>query len=240
VSFELLAGLALMLAAALSASSLIPQTARRASGSYVRLLLDPVYLRYALSQAFTLGGLLVLVFGVPAVFVRSLDLALADFIVMQVTGIASFILTANAASRLAARFGAERMIAVGTATCAAGAGAIFLYALGGGADPLVVTALFVPMNTGLGLRAPPGFFKAVVASNGDDARGSALVIFFILAAAAVGTAMVAPFIEQGLAPLAAAAFAVELAALVCLAALPKLQAANTAEPFSDQETGTEC
>ena len=240
VSFELLAGLALMLAAALSASSLIPQTARRASGSYVRLLVDPVYLRYALSQAFTLGGLLVLVFGVPAVFVRSLDLALADFIVMQVTGIASFILAANAASRLAARFGAERMIAVGTSTCAAGAGAIFLYALGGGADPLVVTALFVPMNTGLGLRAPPGFFKAVVASNRDEARGSALVIFFILAATAVGTAMVAPFIEQGLAPLAAAAFAVELAALVCLAALPKLQAANTAEPFSDQETGTEC
>lgn len=223
LSFELLAGLAAVLAVALSASNVIPQTARRASGTYTRLLLDPVYLRYALSHALTLGGLLVFVFGTPAVFVRALDLMLSDFIIMQVVGIATFILAANLASRLAERFGVERMISFGTMLCATGAGGILAYALGGGASPLMVTALFAPMNTGLGLRAPPGFFRAIIASSGDDARGSALLIFFILAVTAVGTAVVAPFIEQGLVPLAAAAFAVELAAVTCLVALPKLQ-----------------
>lgn len=232
LSFELLAVLALALAAALSASRLIPQTTKRTNGRYVRLLLDPVYLRYALSQAFTLGGLLIFVFGAPAVFVRALGLELADFIIMQVTGIATFILAANTATSLTTRFGAERMIVSGTASCAAGAGAILIYALGGGADPLIVTGLFVPLNVGLGLRAPPGFFRAVVAAKGDDARGSALVIFFILAATALGTAVVAPFIEQGLAPLAAAAFAVELAALACLVMLPKLQEPDAAKQAS--------
>ena len=56
-----------------------------------------------------------------------------------------------------------------------------------------------------------------------DARGSALVILGIMAATALGTAAVAPFIEQGLAPLALASFALEAAAVLCLLALPTLQ-----------------
>ena len=222
LSFEAIAVLAFALAAGVGTTNAIPQVARRAGGSYTRLLTDRVFARYALSQAFTLGGLLVFVFGVPSVFVRALGLSLADFIAMQVSGIAAFILAASSAGRLVARFGAERLITSGTALCAASAGAILLYALAGGKNPLLVTALFVPMNLGLGLRGPPGFFGAIVASGGDDARGSALVIFAILAATAVGTAVIAPWIEQGLAPLALAAFAIEVAALVCLAVLPRL------------------
>lgn len=222
LSFELIAAAALLLAAAHLAGPLIPQAGRRALGSYRRLLGDPVYLRYALSQAFVLGGLLVFVFGAPAVMVRSFGGTLTDFIVMQVAGIATFILAANVSGGLAARFGAERLILFGTALAGLGAGAMLAYALAGGTSPFVVTALFVPVNSGLGLRGPPGFYRAVIASQGDDARGSALVILAIMLATAAGTAAVAPFIEQGLVPLAAAAFALQLAALACLLLLPKL------------------
>ena len=221
-SFVVIGGAAFTLAAAIAATRLLPQAARRARGSYRRLLADPVYLRYALSQALVLGGLLVFVFGAPAVIVRSLGGALSDFIIMQLCGIASFIVAANLAGRLAARFGAERMIGLGSLICAGGAGGILLYAITGGTDMPVVTLLFVPMNMGLGFRGPPGFFRAVIASGGDDARGAALVILGIMAATAGGTAAVAPFIEQGLVPLATAAFALEAAALLCLALLPKL------------------
>ena len=220
-SFELIGAMALALAAAFALYRSLPPTARRPRGSYVRLLGDPVYLRYCLSHALTLGGLLVFVFGAPAVIVRALGGALSGFITMQVCGIATFIIAANVAGRLAARFGAERMIALGTAICAAGAAGILAYALAGGRDIWVVTALFVPMNTGLGLRGPPGFFRAVIAAHGDDARGAALVILGIVAVTAAGTAAVAPFIETGLVPLALAAAAIELAALLCLL-LPRL------------------
>lgn len=221
LSFELMAGIAFALAALNLALPLIPQASRRPRGRYARLFADPIYLRYALSQAFVLGGLLVFVFGAPTVLVRALGGTLADFIVMQVSGITTFILAANLAGGLAARFGAERMILLGTLIAAAGAAAMLLYALVGGTHPLVIAALFVPVNSGLGLRGPPGFYLAVVASRGDDARGSALVILFIMAATALGTGAVAPFIEQGLVPLAAAGCALQLAALACLA-LPKL------------------
>jgi hypothetical protein len=45
-----------------------------------------------------------------------------------------------------------------------------------------------------------------------------------MVATALGTAAVAPFIERGLVPLAAAAFLLQLAALACLLFLPKLPA----------------
>lgn len=216
LSFELMAGIAFALAALNLALPLIPQASRRPSGRYARLLRDPVFLRYALSQALVLGGLLVFVFGAPAVLVRALGGSLNDFIVMQVCGIVTFILAANLAGGLAARFGAERMIWLGTMLATAGAAAMLIYAVAGGINPLVITALFIPVNTGLGLRGPPGFYRAVIASGGDDARGSALVILFIMIATAFGTAAVAPFIEAGLVPLALAALALESAALLCL------------------------
>ncbi|MEO0997262.1 MAG: MFS transporter, partial [Pseudomonadota bacterium] len=196
-------------------------TAKRHSGSYAQLLLKPVYLRYALSHACTLGALLVFVFGAPAVIVGPLGGSLTDFIVLQVAGIAFFIVGANTASRLVARFGAERVIAGGSLLSAFGAVAIFVYALVGGRQTLVITALFVPMNMGLGFRGPPGFYQAVVASDGDDARGSALVLLAVLTVAALGTAAVAPFITVGLAPLASAAAAISVLALVLLSGLPK-------------------
>lgn len=153
--------------------------------------------------------------------VHSLGGDLTDFIVMQVCGILTFIIAANAAGRLVARFGAEPMITFGTHLAAISILAMLGYALAGGTHPLVITALFVPINIGLGLRGPPGFYRAVRASSGDDARGSALVILFIMLTTAGGTAAVAPFIQQGLIPLAAAAAALEAAAVASLL-LPRI------------------
>ena len=196
----------------------------RAPGSYLRHLINPTFLRYALSQAFTLGGLLIFVFGAPAMITKGLGGDLGDFIIMQVTGIAFFIAGSNFAGKLAARLGPEIMILSGSVLSAAGLLGILGYALAGGTDPLALAALFVPVNLGLGFRGPPGFYRAVVAARGDDARGSALVLVAILTTTAAGTAVAAPFVTLGMAPLAAIAAAVSCASVLCLIALPKLSA----------------
>lgn len=228
-SFDGIAILAFVLALAVAAlRSRFPVPARATrSGGYGVLLRDPVFLRYALSQAFTLGGLLTFVFGAPVVIVATMHGTLTDFVVMQITGIVFFAVSANYAGKLAARFGTERMILFGSAISAAGALGILGYALAGGNRPAMLAILFVPVNLGLGLRGPPGFMQAVIAAHGDDARGAALVILFILLTAAGGTAAAAPFILSGLPALAGFAAAISTASILCLLALPKLQAGSS-------------
>jgi hypothetical protein len=81
------------------------------------------------------------------------------------------------------------------------------------------------VNIGFGLRGPPGFHRAVVASGDDEARGAALVVLGILATAGTGTAVTAPMISDGLVPTTAVATGVAAAALVSLVALPRLNQA---------------
>ena len=225
-SFYVIAVLSLAVAALVQSlrTSLPAPPPTRGKGSYIRLLSNPVYLRYALSQAFTLGGLLIFVFGAPAMMTKALGLSLNAFILMQVTGIAFFIAGANVAAKLAETFGPERMILTGSVLSALGLAGLLAYGLSGGTGALVITALFVPVNLGLGLRGPPGFFRAILASDGDDARGAALVILFILATTATGTAIAAPFVTMGLAPLAGVATGASCLSVVLLLALPKLKA----------------
>ncbi len=222
LGFVVLAGLALLLALAVGIAAPLPQIARRPSGGYLHLLRDTAYLRHALSQALVLGGLLVFVFGMPAVFVHVLGIGLGTFIVMQACGIVTFMLAANATGHLAERFGTERIIWTGTGIAALGSAGLLAYARWWAArgDDARGAALFIPLNGGLGLRGPPGFFRAVVAARGDDARGAALVILFILGITAAGTAIAAPLLQRGLAPVAGIACVLELAALLCLAVLP--------------------
>lgn len=197
--------------------------ATRHQGGYRHLLRDPTYLRYALSHACTLGALLIFVFGAPAVITGSLGGTLGDFIVLQISGISFFIVAANLSGHLSARFGTERLIVAGSLTSTLGLGAILIYGLAGGAEPLVLALLFVPLNLGLGLRGPPGFYQALAASRGDDARGAALLVLCALATTAAGTAVAAAFISGGLVPLATVAALVSLTALALLAALPPLR-----------------
>jgi hypothetical protein len=223
LNFEVMAAGAFAAAVLVMLTGGLPQVGRRGQGSFVVLLRDPTFLRYALSQASVLGGLLVFVFGMPTVFVRVHGGTLADFITMQMSGVVTFIIAANTAAHWGDRLGAERVIAFGTGLSALGAAGQFAYALSGGTSALVITALFIPVNTGLGLRGPAGFFRAILASRGDDARASALVILCILTAAALGTSIVSPWIERGTVPLTAAALAFHLAALACLVVLPPLR-----------------
>jgi MFS family permease len=189
---------------------------RRARNAYLLLLRNPGFQREALSQGCALASLLVFVFAMPTVFVVSLQGSLSDFITMQLIGISCFIVAANLSSRAVGRFGAQAVIRGGTLLALAGAAGLALYGLFGGARPLLIWLLFVPLNAGFGLRGPPAFFHALEASQGDDGRASALIILYTMLLTAAGTALIAPLIGYGLLPAAAAATLFGIVALVLL------------------------
>ncbi|MGN7737247.1 MFS transporter [Ensifer sp. 22564] len=113
-SFELL-GAAGAIVFVLMLAIGLPREQRRSGtqGTYLQLLTDPVFMRYALSQAMTLGGVLTLVFGIPMVIVETMGGTLNDFIIVQIVSVAGFIVAANLTAKIAARFGTEEVIMAG-------------------------------------------------------------------------------------------------------------------------------
>jgi predicted MFS family arabinose efflux permease len=210
--------------------------ASSAQGSYMRLLTDRIFLRYALSQAMTLGGLLAFVFGAPIVIVDTMGGTLNDFIIMQIINIACFIITANLTARIAERFGTENVILFGTGLAAVSALALLGYGLAGGTNSSMLPVLFTPMAIGLGLRGPIGFYRGIVASGSNNARGSALIVFFIFMMTTLGTVVAAPFITKGLAALALVVSGIHILSVALLLLLPKMQenVASRAEPNLSQ------
>ncbi|QRY70533.1 MFS transporter (plasmid) [Ensifer sp. PDNC004] len=222
-SFELL-GVLTLLAAVLILVLGLPQEEKTSDtrGSYGQLLTDRIFMRYALSQALTLGGLLTFVFGAPTVIVASMGGSLNDFIIMQVINISGFIIVANLTARIAERFGAENVILTGTVMAALSALALLAYGLTGGTNTLILPLLFTPMAIGLGLRGPIGFYRGILASGANNARGSALIVFFIFMITTLGTVIAAPIIAAGLAALAFVATAIHLLSVVLLLLLPAM------------------
>ena len=227
-SFFITAGLAFLLSiiwlftAALPTGSAVQQD-KVSRSSYLALLRSGPFLRYALSQAFTLGGLLIFVFGAPTVITIGMNGSLGDFVIMQVIGITLFIIASNTVHSLVERFGPEWTIWFGSGLAATGSVAILIYALvTPNREPAMLWILFAFVNLGLGVRGPPGFYQAIIASGDNDARGAALVILLVFATTSIGTALLAPFITLGLLPLAATAAAVSVSALVVLFFFPPM------------------
>jgi MFS transporter, DHA1 family, multidrug resistance protein len=223
-AFLLTGVLGLVLAAGIGAvgSAFPPSDPSVARGSYRRLLCRPVFLRYALSQALVLGGLLIFVFGTPAVIVMTMAGGIGQFITMQIVGVTCFIVAANVSGSLVRRFGAEAIITFGTVLACGSALAILAYALSGGHRSSALPILFAPMNFALGVRGPPGFLRAILAGAGDDERASSLTLLAIMAIASGGTALLAPFLHVGLLALALAAVLAQALAVASLLWLPRL------------------
>eukprot|EP00903_Cladosiphon_okamuranus_P003179 g3177.t1 len=209
-SFYLLGGLALITLIALVAVTLSQPSLRivGAKGTYASLVRNFSYIKYGLSQAASLAGLLIFVFGMPAVTVHVFELEMSAFIAMQVIGIFCFIVCANTASFLAKRFGAARMIFFGSSLSAIAMLMMCLLALAGGFEFYVYAALFTLVNAGLGLRGPPGFNQALQESDGNEARAAGLLLFAAFMITASGTALTAPYVEFGLSELLGVSFAV--------------------------------
>ena len=194
----------------------------RSEDGYFALLRDATFLRYAISQACTLGALLIIVFAAPKVITSSLGGNLSDFIVMQVLGITFFVIAANMTGTFTRWWGDENSITIGSALTGVGCVAILIMAASGIRSIPLLWTLFALVNLGLGVRGPVGFYKALMAAGSNESRGSGLVVFFVMLVTAVGTAAVAPFIEVGLLPVAIVAAATAVASVLFLSLIRPL------------------
>jgi hypothetical protein len=97
------------------------------------------------------------------------------------------------------------------------------YGLLGGKDARLLALLFLPMGIGLGLRAPPGFYRGIVASGSNHARGAALMVFLTLILTTLGTVVAAPVITSGLASLLSVVVVMYGLAVALLCGLPVLE-----------------
>lgn len=194
-------------------------------GSYSALLKNATYLRYALGHAMVLAGLLTYVFSAPAVIVTSMNGTIENFIYMQMVGVSFFILSANISGSLVKWWGAETVIWIGSIVSAIGATVLLAYALYGSNDPAHLKYLFWVLNTGLGIRGGTGFFMALKAADGDDDRGSALILVGVTAISALMTAALAPFLESGLLVLTGATLLIIFPAILLMAFI---------KPYSDE------
>ena len=83
------------------------------------------------------------------------------------------------------------------------------------------------MNVGMGLRGPTGYVAAIAAAGSNDARAAGLIGLFITATMAIGTAVVAPFLDYGLiAPAIAVVLIIAPALALVLVWAAKAQAGN--------------
>jgi len=173
-------------------------------GTYRELFQNAAYMRQALGFSLVLGGLIVFVFGAPVVIVKSMGGTILGFVILQVVGVSTFIACANSASFIATRIGTETAIRIGTALALLSGLGFIGYALAGGHSPAGLIPFWIPMNIGMGLRGPTGYVAAIAAAGSNDARASALIGLFITGTIAIGTAVVAPFLDHGLIALAIA------------------------------------
>lgn len=183
----------------------LPGVDAAVKSGHLHILANRKYLRIALSQSLCMGALLTFVASTPQLMAHALGLGASAFAGLQVMSVLTFMAVISQSGRLHRRLGATCCIQLGAtlhvALCAALLVGAWLTPL-----PYAAFAVFWCGFCGaLAIRAPASFSEALSLPTSQMGRGSAMLMLGILAAGAVGTQAVAPFLGQAAAwPLAAA------------------------------------
>ena len=169
----------------------LPGLDRTVPASYRSILSNAKFARLALSHALGMGALLTFVASAPQLMSR------AEFAALQIVGVAAFAVFATQAGRLSTRFGTHRAVQSGAWIQLAVCGAMLL-TCAVTAPPFEVLAVFWFIFCGaLAVRGPAAFSDALELPSSQLGRASALMVLAILAAGAVGTQVVAPYLRDG-------------------------------------------
>ncbi|MBV8035372.1 MFS transporter [Roseateles sp.] len=164
---------------------------------YLGILRNRRFLRLAASHALCIGALLSFLASAPQLLQNALGLGAAAFSALQVLGVGAFMLGASQSGRWAARLGHARVVQWGSAiqivACALALGT----ALAGQALPFAaVAAYWVCFCGALAIRGPATFGDALALPPAQMGRATALLVLALLAAGAIGTQLVAPFLDR--------------------------------------------
>ncbi len=185
---------------------------------YLGIVRNRRFLRLATSHALCIGALLTFLASAPQLLQHTLGLGTAAFAGLQVLGVGSFMLGATQSGRLAARLGHARVVRSGSAVQLVACALALAVALLWRAPPYAVVAAYWACFCGaLAIRGPATFGDALALPPAQMGRATALLVLALLAAGALGTQLVAPF--MGRADSAAPLFGAVLAMLAASAAL---------------------
>lgn len=219
-TFWVLAGLALLVLpwVVKIAPRRLPGLDMKHDAGYGAIFRNRSYLRLAGSHALCIGALLTFLASAPQLLHNTLGLGSAAFAMLQVLGVSAFMLGATQSGRLAAKLGHARVVQWGNAVQLVACGLALVGALVAQQLPFAaIAAYWVCFCGGLAIRGPATFGDALAVPPAQMGRATAMLILALLAAGAVGTQLVAPF--MGHADSAAPLFASVLLMLMASAAL---------------------
>jgi DHA1 family bicyclomycin/chloramphenicol resistance-like MFS transporter len=186
--------------------------------SYLGIARNGRFLRLALSHALCVGALLTFLASAPQLLQHTLGLGSDAFAMQQVIGVSAFMLVATQSGRLALRLGHARVVRLGNGVQVVACALAFGASLVWGALPYwAVLAYWFCFCGALAIRGPATFGDALALPPAQMGRATAMLILALLAAGALGTQVVAPF--MGHADSAAPLFGSVLLMLLLSAAL---------------------
>lgn len=196
---------------------------------YAGILRNRRYVRLALSHALCIGALLTFLSSAPQLLQHTLGLGTSAFALLQVLGVGSFMLGASQSGRLAKRLGHARVVRLGSMV-QVGACALALAGAWLGPLPYAAVATYWMCFCGaLAIRGPATFVDALAVPPAQMGRATALLVLALLAAGALGTQLVAPFLggEGSAVPLFCGVLAQLLASAALVWRYPAAQATST-------------
>lgn len=192
------------------------------------ILSNPAYLRIALSQSLCMGALLTFVASGPQMMVHTLGLGPGAFATLQVMSVLTFIATISQSGRINRRLGAAGSIRVGAALHVVLCAVLLLAAVAFTVPFAALLVFWCGFCGALAVRAPASFSEALALPPSQMGRASAMLMLGILAAGALGTQAVAPFLAQAsAAPVAAAMLCFSIVSLWLVVAMPARPAAGS-------------
>jgi DHA1 family bicyclomycin/chloramphenicol resistance-like MFS transporter len=209
----------------------LPGLDRSVDASYLRILASRRYLRLALSHALSVGALLAFVASAPQLLVNALKLGTEAFALLQVLGVAAFMLLATQSGRVSQRIGPARAVQWGAAFQLGVCAVLMAATVASALSFMLVAAFWCGFCGALAIRGPSAFSQALAVPPAQMGRASAMLVLAILLAGALGTQLVAPFMEGSGAALAAAMLiisAISCALVIPYPAVPPKAPASTA------------
>ncbi len=174
----------------------LPGLDRAVVSTYASVLTNRRYLRLALSHAFSMGALLTFIASAPQLMAHALGRGPSAFATLQVIGVVAFIVIAGQAGRISARVGPPRAVQIGAwvqlSASATMAGVSLVVDI-----PFAGFAVFwFVFCAALAVRGPAAFSEALDLPAAQLGRASALMVLALLVAGAIGTQLVAPFMDN--------------------------------------------
>lgn len=173
----------------------LPGMDRSVDSAFTAILSNARFRRLTASHALALGALLTFVASAPQLLIHTLSRGASSFALLQVCSVTAFVIAATQSARISKRIGSANAVQYGawvqTALCT---GMLLISYFDAVSFPALLI-FWCAFCASLAIRGPAAFSEALAVPPAQMGRASAMMVLAILFAGAVGTQLVAPFMN---------------------------------------------